>query len=62
MRRPAACLTEITASGSEYLHQARSSRASRSRTSGSLGLANGSLGITTQRSVSPCASNPSQKD
>ena len=62
IRRPAACLTEITASGREYFHQARSSRRSRSRTRGSLGLAKGSLGMTTQRRVSPVASKPSQNE
>ena len=60
MRRPAACFTSSTASGSEYRAQARSSRWERSQASGSVGLAKGSLGMITQRSVSPEASNPSQ--
>ncbi len=59
---PAACFTSMTASRASSA-TTRAARACRARARADRAeLANGSLGITTQRSVSPVASNPSQND
>ena len=63
MSLPAACLNVSTLSGRSWLrHASLPSRSLRSSEMGSVGGVNGRRGITTQRNVSPWASNPSQND
>ena len=65
MRRPAPCLSVMTASGSVISSKGRLPEASTARLraiiTGSLGGAKGILSITTSESASPLTSTPSQK-